>query len=53
MAFGCSIRYPYSLSLLFVYKLNMGISGAMIALSMSSWFLVIGEFIYIFWRMVS
>ncbi|KAJ0682618.1 putative multi antimicrobial extrusion protein [Helianthus annuus] len=37
-----------ALSLLFVYKLNMGISGAMIALSMSSWFLVIGEFIYIF-----
>ncbi|KAM0004184.1 putative multi antimicrobial extrusion protein [Helianthus debilis subsp. tardiflorus] len=37
-----------ALSLLFVYKLNMGITGAMIALSMSSWFLVIGEFIYIF-----
>nr|XP_043623292.1 protein DETOXIFICATION 24-like [Erigeron canadensis]XP_043623293.1 protein DETOXIFICATION 24-like [Erigeron canadensis]XP_043623294.1 protein DETOXIFICATION 24-like [Erigeron canadensis] len=36
------------LSLLFVYTLNMGVSGAMIALSMSSWFLVIGEFIYIF-----
>ncbi|KAD4982678.1 hypothetical protein E3N88_19349 [Mikania micrantha] len=36
------------LSLLFVYKLNMGTSGAMLALSMSSWFLVIGEFIYIF-----
>ncbi|KAK1425147.1 hypothetical protein QVD17_20492 [Tagetes erecta] len=36
------------LSLLFVYKLNMGVAGAMIALSMSSWFLVIGEFIYIF-----
>ncbi|KAM0048376.1 putative multi antimicrobial extrusion protein [Helianthus debilis subsp. tardiflorus] len=36
------------LSVLFVYKLNMGVSGAMIALSMSSWFLVIGEFIYIF-----
>ncbi|KAM0038222.1 hypothetical protein Hdeb2414_s0013g00412311 [Helianthus debilis subsp. tardiflorus] len=36
------------LSILFVYKLNMGVSGAMIALSMSSWFLMIGEFIYIF-----
>ncbi|KAK9051471.1 hypothetical protein SSX86_028098 [Deinandra increscens subsp. villosa] len=36
------------LSLLFVYKLNLGISGAMIALSMSSWVLVIGEFTYIF-----
>ncbi|KAM0038220.1 hypothetical protein Hdeb2414_s0013g00412291 [Helianthus debilis subsp. tardiflorus] len=36
------------LSILFVYKLNMGVSGAMIALSMSLWFLMIGEFIYIF-----
>ncbi|XP_071706113.1 protein DETOXIFICATION 24-like [Rutidosis leptorrhynchoides] len=36
------------LSMLFVYKLNMGTVGAMIALSMSSWVLVIGEFIYIF-----
>ncbi|KAD4982674.1 hypothetical protein R6Q59_002291 [Mikania micrantha] len=36
------------LSLLFVYKLNMGISGVMIALSISSWALVIGEFIYVF-----
>ncbi|XP_076956255.1 protein DETOXIFICATION 24-like [Bidens hawaiensis] len=36
------------LSLLLVYKLNLGVAGAMIALSMSSWFLVIGEFIYIF-----
>ncbi|KAI3796523.1 hypothetical protein L1987_39196 [Smallanthus sonchifolius] len=36
------------LSMLFVYKLNMGIPGAMIALSMSSWLVVIGEFIYIF-----
>uniref|UniRef100_A0A251SR16 Protein DETOXIFICATION n=2 Tax=Helianthus annuus TaxID=4232 RepID=A0A251SR16_HELAN len=44
--FQFGIHIP--LSLLFVYKLNMGIAGAMIALSMSSWFLVIGEFIYIF-----
>ncbi|KAJ0743753.1 putative cytochrome P450, chaperone DnaJ, HSP40/DnaJ peptide-binding, cytochrome P450 superfamily [Helianthus annuus] len=29
-------------------ELNMGVSGAMIALSMTSWFLMIGEFIYIF-----
>ncbi|KAJ0736845.1 putative multi antimicrobial extrusion protein [Helianthus annuus] len=36
------------LSLLLVYKLNLGVAGAMIALCMSSWFLVIGEFIYIF-----
>ncbi|KAJ0439514.1 putative multi antimicrobial extrusion protein [Helianthus annuus] len=36
------------LSLLFVYKLNLGVSGAMLALVMSSWSLVIGEFIYIF-----
>ncbi|KAJ0837152.1 putative multi antimicrobial extrusion protein [Helianthus annuus] len=44
--FQFGIHIP--LSLLFVYKLNMGIVGAMIALSMSSWFLVIEEFIYIF-----
>ncbi|XP_076932930.1 protein DETOXIFICATION 24-like [Bidens hawaiensis] len=36
------------LSLLYVYKLNLGVSGAMIALSVSSWFLVIGELVYIF-----
>ncbi|KAL2480858.1 MATE efflux family protein [Abeliophyllum distichum] len=36
------------LSWLFVYKLNWGISGAMGALCISSWFLVIGEFVYIF-----
>ncbi|KAK1425119.1 hypothetical protein QVD17_20464 [Tagetes erecta] len=35
------------LSLLFVFKLNMGVAGAMLALTMSSWFLVIGAFIYI------
>ncbi|KAJ9565475.1 hypothetical protein OSB04_001441 [Centaurea solstitialis] len=36
------------LSLLFVQKLNLGVTGAMIALSMSSWTLVIAEFVYIF-----
>lgn len=36
------------LSWLLVTKLGYGIPGAMIALSASSWFLVIGEFIYIF-----
>ncbi|CAA3023121.1 DETOXIFICATION 24-like [Olea europaea subsp. europaea] len=36
------------LSWLFVYKLNWGTSGAMGALCVSSWFLVIGEFVYIF-----
>ncbi|KAL8268505.1 hypothetical protein R6Q59_002303 [Mikania micrantha] len=45
-AFQFAIHIP--LSLLFVYKMNMGTSGAMIALSISSWVLVIGEFIYIF-----
>ncbi|XP_076932926.1 protein DETOXIFICATION 24-like [Bidens hawaiensis] len=35
-------------SLLFVYKLNLGVSGAMLALVISSWALVIGEFIYVF-----
>lgn len=44
--FQFAIHIP--LSMLFVYKLNMGLTGAMIALSLSSWFLVIGEFIYIF-----
>ncbi|CAH1448151.1 unnamed protein product [Lactuca virosa] len=44
--FQFGIHIP--LSLLFVYKLNLGVGGAMIALSMSSWFLVIGEFVYIF-----
>ncbi|KAK1425148.1 hypothetical protein QVD17_20493 [Tagetes erecta] len=37
-----------SLSILFVNKLHMGVTGAMIALLVSSWLLVIGEFIYIF-----
>ncbi|KAI3511254.1 hypothetical protein L1887_18402 [Cichorium endivia] len=36
------------LSWLLVYKLSFGVPGAMIALCVSSWFLVIGEFIYIF-----
>ncbi|KAL3533658.1 hypothetical protein ACH5RR_007179 [Cinchona calisaya] len=36
------------LSWLFVYKLNWGVPGAMGALSISSWFVVIGEFAYIF-----
>ncbi|KAJ9563900.1 hypothetical protein OSB04_009060 [Centaurea solstitialis] len=44
-AFQFGIHIPLTL---FVYKLNMGLAGAMIALSCSSWFLVIGEFIYIF-----
>ncbi|KAI3719374.1 hypothetical protein L6452_20271 [Arctium lappa] len=44
--FQFAIHIP--LSLLFVYKLNMGIAGAMIALSLSSWFLVFSELIYIF-----
>ncbi|CAA2989690.1 DETOXIFICATION 24-like [Olea europaea subsp. europaea] len=36
------------LSWLFVYKLNWGVSGAMGALCISSWSLVVGEFVYIF-----
>lgn len=35
------------LSWLLVYKLDYGVPGAMIALSISSWIVVIGEFIYI------
>ncbi|XP_023772740.1 protein DETOXIFICATION 24 [Lactuca sativa] len=44
--FQFGIHIP--LSWLLVYKLGYGLPGAMIALSTSSWFLVIGEFIYIF-----
>ncbi|KAJ9558400.1 hypothetical protein OSB04_013014 [Centaurea solstitialis] len=44
--FQFAIHLP--LSWLFVYKLGFGVPGAMVALSISSWFLVIGEFIYIF-----
>lgn len=36
------------LSWLFVYVLEYGINGAMGALCISSWFLVLGEFVYIF-----
>lgn len=36
------------LSFLLVYKLNWGVNGAMLALTISSWFVVFGEFIYIF-----
>ncbi|KAL0404698.1 UNVERIFIED_CONTAM: protein DETOXIFICATION 24 [Sesamum radiatum] len=36
------------LSWLFVYVLNWGLDGAMAALCISSWFLVFGEFVYIF-----
>ncbi|KAK6289173.1 hypothetical protein POUND7_000714 [Theobroma cacao] len=36
------------LSWLMVYKLNWGVSGAMGALNISSWAMVIGEFVYIF-----
>ncbi|KAL3819633.1 hypothetical protein ACJIZ3_005538 [Penstemon smallii] len=36
------------LSWLFVYVLNWGVPGAMGALCISSWFLVFGEFVYIF-----
>ncbi|KAL4561429.1 hypothetical protein LXL04_033595 [Taraxacum kok-saghyz] len=44
--FQFGIHIP--LSWLLVTKLGFGVPGAMIALSSSSWFLVIGEFIYIF-----
>ncbi|CDP19066.1 unnamed protein product [Coffea canephora] len=36
------------LSWLFVYQLDWGVGGAMGALSISSWFVVFGEFAYIF-----
>ncbi|KAL1564563.1 protein DETOXIFICATION 24-like [Salvia divinorum] len=35
-------------SWLFVYVLQLGLPGAMAALCVSSWFLVVGEFVYIF-----
>ncbi|KVI00572.1 protein DETOXIFICATION 24-like [Cynara cardunculus var. scolymus] len=44
--FQFAIHIP--LSWLLVYKMGFGVPGAMVALSISSWFLVIGEFIYIF-----
>ncbi|XP_076950486.1 protein DETOXIFICATION 24-like [Bidens hawaiensis] len=44
--FQFAIHIP--LSWLLVYKLGLGVPGAMIALSVSNWFCVIGEFIYIF-----
>ncbi|KAL8260228.1 hypothetical protein R6Q59_028181 [Mikania micrantha] len=44
--FQFGIHIP--LSWLVVYKMGWGVPGAMIVLSASSWFLVIGEFIYIF-----
>nr|KAJ0208937.1 hypothetical protein LSAT_V11C400217590 [Lactuca sativa] len=31
-----------------MYTLNLGVGGAMIALSLSSWFLVLGEFFFIY-----
>ncbi|XP_043687913.1 protein DETOXIFICATION 21-like [Telopea speciosissima] len=37
-----------TLSWLFVYKLNLGIPGAMGAMFISTWSIVIGEFIYVF-----
>lgn len=36
------------LSWLFVYKLDWGVGGAMSALTISSWFVVFGEFAYVF-----
>ncbi|XP_052173249.1 protein DETOXIFICATION 24-like [Diospyros lotus] len=37
-----------ALSWIFVYKLSLGVSGAMGSLSISSWLVVFGEFFYIF-----
>ncbi|KAJ4970563.1 hypothetical protein NE237_003662 [Protea cynaroides] len=37
-----------NLSWLFVYKLNLGIPGAMVAMIISTWSLVIGQLIYVF-----
>lgn len=36
------------LSWLFVIKLGLGVDGAMGSLNISAWFMVIGEFVYIF-----
>ncbi|KAH6820849.1 MATE efflux family protein [Perilla frutescens var. hirtella] len=36
------------LSYIFVYLLEWGVGGAMLALNVSQWFTIIGEFIYIF-----
>ncbi|KAJ9563902.1 hypothetical protein OSB04_009062 [Centaurea solstitialis] len=51
MAFGISICDPYTIVVVVCVQIEHGDRGchhAMIALSLSSWFLVIGEFIYIF-----
>ncbi|KAL1531119.1 protein DETOXIFICATION 25-like isoform X1 [Salvia divinorum] len=40
------VHFP--LSYLFVYILEWGVGGAMLALNMSQWVTIIGEFIYIF-----
>lgn len=37
-----------ALSWIFVSKLNLGIPGAMSAMIIASWFIVIGEFVYLF-----
>lgn len=37
-----------ALSWIFVSKLNLGIPGAMSAMIMASWFIVIGQFVYLF-----
>lgn len=44
--FRLAIHVP--LSWLLVFKLSFGVPGAMVALLVSSWFLVAAEFIYIF-----
>ncbi|RQO99102.1 hypothetical protein POPTR_013G069400v4 [Populus trichocarpa] len=49
---GCFSAFSFLvhvlLSWLFVIKLGLGLTGAMGAFSISSWLLVIGEFVYIF-----
>ncbi|XP_043701489.1 protein DETOXIFICATION 20-like [Telopea speciosissima] len=45
---GASFVGHLILSWLFVYKLNWGIPGAMVAMIISTWSVVIGEFVYVF-----
>lgn len=50
IAWLASLQFPFHivLSWLFVYVFDFGSLGAMAALNISSWLLVLGEFVYIF-----
>uniref|UniRef100_A0A7N0VN44 Uncharacterized protein n=1 Tax=Kalanchoe fedtschenkoi TaxID=63787 RepID=A0A7N0VN44_KALFE len=43
-----SLAVHVLLSWIFVYKLNLGVPGAMVAFNISYWMIVVGQFVYIF-----